>query len=100
VPGRQAAQWQEHSDASSTKTASIWRLLNRFVGGKAGEEGRKAYRVAAENVPGVRRVKDHLRALSPSVGMGVIARVSSDRIPLESRTRQRSPLCGLVEQDE
>ena len=61
---------------------------------------RKAYRVAAENVPGVRRVKDHLSALSPSVGMGVIARVSSDRIPLESRTRQRSPLCGLVEQDE
>lgn len=36
-----------------------------------GEEVRKAYRVAAENVPGVRRVKDHLRALPPSVGMGV-----------------------------
>jgi CBS domain-containing protein len=35
------------------------------------EEVRKAYRVAAENVPGVRRVKDHLRALPPSVGMGV-----------------------------
>jgi osmotically-inducible protein OsmY len=36
-----------------------------------GEEVRKAYRVAAENVPGVRRVKDHLRALPPTVGMGV-----------------------------
>ena len=36
-----------------------------------GEEVRKAYRVAAENVPGVRRVKSHLRALPPSVGMGV-----------------------------
>ena len=36
-----------------------------------GEEVRKAYRVAAENVPGVRRVKNHLRALPPSVGMGV-----------------------------
>jgi hypothetical protein len=32
---------------------------------------RKAYRVAAENVPGVRRVKDHLRALPPSISMGV-----------------------------
>lgn len=36
-----------------------------------GEEVRKAYRVAAENVPGVRRVKSHLRALPASVGMGV-----------------------------
>ena len=36
-----------------------------------GEEVRKAYRVAAENVPGVRRVKNHLRALPPTVGMGV-----------------------------
>lgn len=36
-----------------------------------GEEVRKAYRVAAENVPGVRRVKNHLRALPPSVGMGI-----------------------------
>jgi CBS domain-containing protein len=36
-----------------------------------GEEVRKAYRVAADNVPGVRRVKDHLRALPPSVGMSV-----------------------------
>jgi CBS domain-containing protein len=36
-----------------------------------GEEVRKAYRVAAENVPGVRRVKSHLRAPPPSVGMGV-----------------------------
>ncbi|MDP2372134.1 CBS domain-containing protein [Reyranella sp.] len=36
-----------------------------------GEEVRKAYRVAAENVPGVRRVKNHLRGLPHSVGMGV-----------------------------
>lgn len=36
-----------------------------------GEEARKAYRVAAENVPGVRRVKNHLRGLPASVTMGV-----------------------------
>lgn len=35
-----------------------------------GEEVRKAYRVAAENVPGVRRVKNHLRGLPASVSMG------------------------------
>lgn len=34
------------------------------------EEVRKAYRVAAENVPGVRKVKNHLRALPASVHMG------------------------------
>jgi CBS domain-containing protein len=39
-----------------------------FVGG---EEVRRAHRVAAENVPGVRRVKSHLRVLPPTVGMGV-----------------------------
>lgn len=36
-----------------------------------GEEVRRAYRVAAENVPGVKRVKCHLRPLPTSVGMGV-----------------------------
>lgn len=36
-----------------------------------GEEVRKAYRVAAENVPGVKRVKSHLRSIPASVGMGV-----------------------------
>lgn len=36
-----------------------------------GEEVRKAYRVAAENVPGVRRVRNHLRMMPASVGMGV-----------------------------
>lgn len=36
-----------------------------------GEEVRKAYRVAAENVPGVRKVKNHLRTMPASVGMGV-----------------------------
>ena len=36
-----------------------------------GKEVRDAYRVAAENVPGVRRVKNHLRAIPASVGMGV-----------------------------
>lgn len=35
-----------------------------------GEEVRKAYRIAAENVPGVRRVKNHLRGLPASVAMG------------------------------
>lgn len=34
------------------------------------EAVRKAYRVAAENVPGVRRVKSHLRAMPASVSMG------------------------------
>lgn len=36
-----------------------------------GNEVRDAYRVAAENVPGVRRVRNHLRAMPASVGMGV-----------------------------
>lgn len=36
-----------------------------------GKEVRDAYRVAAENVPGVRRVRNHLRTMPPSVGMGV-----------------------------
>lgn len=36
-----------------------------------GEEVRKAYRVAAENVPGVRKVRNHLRTMPASVGMGV-----------------------------
>lgn len=36
-----------------------------------GDEVRQAYRVAAENVPGVRRVKNHLRAMPASVGMGI-----------------------------
>ena len=36
-----------------------------------GDEVRKAYRVAAENVPGVRRVKSHLRSMPASVGMGI-----------------------------
>jgi len=30
----------------------------------------KAYRVAAENVEGVMRVKNHLRSLPASVGLG------------------------------
>lgn len=34
------------------------------------EAVRQAYRVAAENVPGVRRVKSHLRSMPPSVAMG------------------------------
>ncbi|MBL6614169.1 MAG: CBS domain-containing protein [Reyranella sp.] len=34
------------------------------------DEVRKAYRVAAENVPGVRKVKSHLRALPASVALG------------------------------
>jgi CBS domain-containing protein len=35
-----------------------------------GEEVRKAYRVAAENVAGVKRVKSHLRSVHAAVGMG------------------------------
>jgi CBS domain-containing protein len=34
------------------------------------DEVRKAYRVAAENVPGVKRVKNHLRVMPALVGMG------------------------------
>jgi osmotically-inducible protein OsmY len=30
-----------------------------------------AYRVAAENVPGVRKVKNHMRRIPSAVGMGV-----------------------------
>ncbi len=32
---------------------------------------RKAYRVAAENVPGVKKVRSHLRSIPATVGMGV-----------------------------
>jgi CBS domain-containing protein len=39
-----------------------------FVSSKAASE---AYRVAAENVAGVRKVKNHLRQMPVSVGMGV-----------------------------
>lgn len=35
------------------------------------DEVRKAYRVVAENVPGVKRVKSHLRSMPASVGMGI-----------------------------
>jgi len=34
------------------------------------EEVRKAYRIATENVPGVRHVKSHLRSMPVTVGMG------------------------------
>ena len=34
-------------------------------------EGRKAYEVAAENVPGVRRVNNHLRQMPASAKMGI-----------------------------
>ena len=34
------------------------------------EAVRKAYRIAAENVPGVRHVKSHLRSVPATVGMG------------------------------
>ena len=39
-----------------------------FVGS---EDVRKAYRVAAENIPGVKKVKSHLRSIPATVGMGV-----------------------------
>ena len=35
------------------------------------EDVRKAYRVAAENVPGVKKVRSHLRSVPATVGMGV-----------------------------
>lgn len=35
------------------------------------EDVRKAYRVAAENVPGVKKVRSHLRSMPATVGMGV-----------------------------
>ena len=35
------------------------------------EDVRKAYRVAAENVPGVKKVRSHLRSIPATVGMGV-----------------------------
>jgi len=35
-----------------------------------GEDARRAYRVAAENVPGVKSVKSHLRSLPASVAFG------------------------------
>lgn len=37
----------------------------------SGEPIRQAYRVAAENVPGVKRVKNHLRPVPAGVNMGV-----------------------------
>jgi osmotically-inducible protein OsmY len=37
----------------------------------SGEAIRQAYRVAAENVPGVKRVKNHLRPVPAGVNMGV-----------------------------
>lgn len=37
----------------------------------ATEAARDAYRVAAENVPGVRKVKNHMRRIPASVNMGV-----------------------------
>ena len=49
---------------ASDGVVHLWGFVND-------EEVRRAYRVAAENVPGVRRVKSHLRALPPTVGMGV-----------------------------
>ena len=35
------------------------------------EDVRKAYRVAAENVSGVKKVRSHLRSMPATVGMGV-----------------------------
>ena len=35
------------------------------------EDVRKAYRVAAENVPGVKKVRSHLRSIPATVGLGV-----------------------------
>src|SRR6185437_15342918 len=37
----------------------------------AGDATSNAYRVAAENVPGVQKVENHLRPMPHSVGMGV-----------------------------
>jgi CBS domain-containing protein len=39
--------------------------------GFASKASAEAYRVAAENVPGVQKVENHLRGVPPTVGMGV-----------------------------
>ena len=48
----------------SDRTVHLWGFVE-------GEDIRKAYRVAAENVPGVKKVKSHLRSIPASVGLGV-----------------------------
>ena len=58
---------------SSTWPANV--VVNSGVvhlwGFAASDAIRKAFRVTAENVPGVRGVKNHLRPVPPTVGMGV-----------------------------
>ena len=44
---------------------------NRLAWQRARAAARKAYRVAAENVPGVKAVKNHMRMPPSSVNMGV-----------------------------
>jgi hypothetical protein len=48
-----------------------------------------AYRVAAENVPGVRKVKNHMRRVPAAVGMGIY------RARLDGRNGQRSCVIGI-----
>jgi CBS domain-containing protein len=48
----------------SDRTVHLWGFVES-------EDIRKAYRVAAENVPGVKKVKSHLRSIPASVGLGV-----------------------------
>ena len=57
------SEWQTNVFANDG-VVHLWGFVD-------GEEVRKAHRVAAENMPGVRRVKDHLRARPASVGVGV-----------------------------
>ncbi|MBS0525357.1 MAG: CBS domain-containing protein [Proteobacteria bacterium] len=59
--------WQSPWPVNVIVNAGVAHLWG-FVGSEASST---AYRVAAENVPGVRKVKNHLRRVPHDVGMGV-----------------------------
>ena len=60
-------EWESPWPVNIIVNAGVVHLWG-FVGGEATS---KAYRVAAENVPGVRKVENHLRHVPHNVGMGV-----------------------------
>jgi hypothetical protein len=57
------SRWPTHVFASGG-VVDLWGFVDDA-------EGRKAYGVAAENVPGVRRVNNHLRQMPASAKMGI-----------------------------
>jgi CBS domain-containing protein len=59
--------WESRWPVNVIVNAGVVHLWG-FVGGEATS---KAYRVAAENVPGVHKVENHLRHVPHDVGMGV-----------------------------